>query len=256
MVNENLKDAIQEAGLSLEAFAEVIQVDPKTVQRWVAGTTTPYRRHRVAISSALDLTEQDLWPEESSAGVHSTPGAGPVHGCDVIGTWAHSDKNAPDALGFIHRTAGPIDVLDSCCAIPITNEITDALLARADAGRHVRILTDGQAPRWEPLLEHPQAQIFVADIPGQYWLIKTSDRMLLMINLEHQPQHEPSPPVLELADVTGDGLFARLEELWMLTSQPEPIVATDAESQPVPDDQQPVREPGPTTRRWPGRPEE
>lgn len=260
MPNENLKDAIQDAGLTLEAFAEVIQVDPKTVSRWVAGTTTPYRRHRAAISSALNLTEQDLWPNDRTNPADNTPMGQAAGACDVTGTWAHADdNNAPDVLSFIQRTTGPIDVLDSCCGIPITTKITDALLARADAGRHVRVLADGQAPRWEPLLEHPHAEVYLAEIPGEYWLIKTENQMLLTINLEHQPDGGPPPPILELTATLDEGLFARLtsrfEELWELTKLPEPPAIADAATGPSPLENEPTPKPAaqPTSRRWPGR---
>jgi DNA-binding transcriptional regulator YiaG len=37
MANENLEDALRSAGLTSEQFAQVIDVDPQTVQRWVSG---------------------------------------------------------------------------------------------------------------------------------------------------------------------------------------------------------------------------
>ncbi|MBV9363196.1 MAG: helix-turn-helix transcriptional regulator [Solirubrobacterales bacterium] len=53
MADTNLKDALRRAGMTPEEFAEVVGVDPKTVQRWVAGSTTPYPRHRATIARAL-----------------------------------------------------------------------------------------------------------------------------------------------------------------------------------------------------------
>jgi len=40
MANEQLKNALRRAGLTPEKFAEVVRVSPKTVGRWLAGTTT------------------------------------------------------------------------------------------------------------------------------------------------------------------------------------------------------------------------
>ncbi len=65
MADTNLKNALRRAGLTPEEFAEIVRVDPKTVQRWVAGTTTPYPRHRATIARALDLTEHELWPDHA-----------------------------------------------------------------------------------------------------------------------------------------------------------------------------------------------
>ena len=57
MENEHLRTAITHAGLTLEEFADIVQVDVKTVQRWLAGRT-PYPRHRARVAGALDTTEQ------------------------------------------------------------------------------------------------------------------------------------------------------------------------------------------------------
>lgn len=239
MANENLKTALAKAGLTVEQFADVIQVDPKSVQRWVTGQTTPYRRHRTAITQALNLTENDLWPNlaeaDTTGPTHLTSSAADAIGSEqareVTGAWASADhQNAPGLAAFIADTSGPIDILDRCCGIQVDEYVTDALMREAEAGRTVRILTDGQAPNWEALLTHPLIEIYLADIPGEYWLIKTPDRMLLTINLEHEPGSTP-PPLLELQAHGGDGLFARLaakfEELWATTNEEDEPPATD-----------------------------
>jgi len=96
MANENLKTALKDAGLTAEEFAAIIQVDPKTVQRWVAGTATPYPRHRQATARALDTPEQRLWPDTAPSppddADHSRqPAAGagdqPATAGDVTGSW-------------------------------------------------------------------------------------------------------------------------------------------------------------------------
>ena len=239
MGNEDLKNALRTAGLTPEEFADIIQVDPKTVQRWVAGATTPYPRHRASISRSLGLGERELWPEQTPSQTDSetgnATGAATADGCDLIGTWAHADhQDAPSLVAFINDTTRRIDVLDSCCGIQITSEVTDALLAQADTGRQVRILTDGQTPHWEALLGHDSVEIYLCEIPGEYWLIKTTDGMLLTINLEHEPGVSP-PPMLQFSAVTENGLFDRLtkrfEELWALTGSSEPI---DSQPDPVP----------------------
>ena len=234
MANENLKNALKKTGLTSEQLAEVIRVDPKSVQRWVTGTTVPYPRHRAAISHALNLTEHDLWPNEKAGPLPSENKDGNesvVVGCDVTGAWGYADdQGAPDLVAFINDTNGPVDVLDCCCGIQITSELTDALLAHADAGHRVRILTDGSAPHWEPLLDHPQIKLYLSEIPGEYWLIKTPERMLVTINLEHEPGSTPPPPILELVATGGGGLFGRLankfDELWESPTRPNPPILT------------------------------
>lgn len=256
MVNENLKNAISEAGLTPEQFAETLRVDPKSVQRWVSGNTIPYRKHRAAISRALDLAEHELWPDQTPAPDNTQDAIGIVKPCDVTGTWAYADEDtAPDLVAFITDTTGPIDLLDSCCGLEITAEITDALVEQADAGRQIRILTDGQAPCWEPLLEHQQIELYLSEIPGEYWLIKTSERMLLTINLQHEPAGQTPPPLLELTATSNDGLFHRLtgtfEELWALTSETD--TAEPAAAEPVEAAADLGVMADTQLRRWPGR---
>src|SRR5258707_1239227 len=109
MANDNLKNALRRAGLTPEEFADIIRVDPKTVQRWLAGTTTPYPRHRATIARALDMHEDDLWPPDPS---ESDQGDEPAVG-DVTGVWGSgSDPGAPDPNTFLTETATRIDLLD------------------------------------------------------------------------------------------------------------------------------------------------
>lgn len=280
MGNENLKHALHTAGLTADELAEIIQVDPKSVQRWLTGTTTPYPRHRAAITRALNLQEHDLWPEHTPAPIpgpaangngNSTATGGSDAVSEVVGTWAHANhEDAPDLVAFITGSTGPVDILDSCCGLQITTGVTDALLARATLGSRVRILTDGEAPHWEAVLDHPDVEIYLTEIPGQYWLIKTTDSMLLTINLEHDSAAS-SPPMLRLTAGSEDGLFdrlaARFEELWGLAGTDQPVVsrsrATGVEdgAQEQPADTGPTAEvttatlvpAEPTGRRWPGR---
>lgn len=63
-MNETLRRALMHARLSEDDVAAHLQVDPKTVRRWLEGRT-PYLRHRWALSALLALDEADLWPQFS-----------------------------------------------------------------------------------------------------------------------------------------------------------------------------------------------
>jgi transcriptional regulator with XRE-family HTH domain len=54
------------ARITLEAVAEATGVDPKTVQRWLAGRV-PHARHRWAVASLLGEDESELWPTSGRA---------------------------------------------------------------------------------------------------------------------------------------------------------------------------------------------
>ncbi len=61
-VSDNLKYALARAQLRSADLAAALAVDPKTVDRWIAGRV-PYPRHRYAIADFLQVAESDLWPE-------------------------------------------------------------------------------------------------------------------------------------------------------------------------------------------------
>src|ERR1700733_12391272 len=61
-MNESLRRALLRARLSEEDVAARLQVDPKTVRRWLEGRV-PYPRHRWLLAVTLGLDEGDLWPQ-------------------------------------------------------------------------------------------------------------------------------------------------------------------------------------------------
>jgi transcriptional regulator with XRE-family HTH domain len=61
-VNETLCRALLRARLTEEDRAAELQVDPKTVRRWLEGRV-PYPRHRWALAALLGVDEADLWPQ-------------------------------------------------------------------------------------------------------------------------------------------------------------------------------------------------
>ena len=62
MSNERLRSQIAAAGLTVSGLAEQLEVDPKTVERWITKDRMPYRKHRAAVATALDTDEAYLWP--------------------------------------------------------------------------------------------------------------------------------------------------------------------------------------------------
>jgi hypothetical protein len=62
MANERLRAAITSAGHTTDTLAEELQVDPKTIQRWIALDRIPHRRSRQQVARLLDKEEAFLWP--------------------------------------------------------------------------------------------------------------------------------------------------------------------------------------------------
>ncbi|MBV8991425.1 MAG: hypothetical protein JO372_22930 [Solirubrobacterales bacterium] len=183
---------------------------PKTVQRWVAGTTTPYPRHRATIARALDLTENDLWPEHTrppAPGLTSS-GRDLAAGSEVAGTWGyHTDEDAPEPIAFLSEHAGRIDLLENFRGIQLTPDLACSLAEPAAAGRQIRILTNRPIRRVEPLLGHPQVEIrFVEYL--EHSLLRAGDAMLLALIVDYEA--DQPPPLLQLHRTAHGGLFARL----------------------------------------------
>ncbi|WP_372518021.1 helix-turn-helix domain-containing protein [Solirubrobacter ginsenosidimutans] len=76
MANERLRRAIQQAGLRLEDVAEHVEIDVKTVERWITKGRLPHARNRVRAARLLHIDELDLWPEvaESRGGRGASDG--------------------------------------------------------------------------------------------------------------------------------------------------------------------------------------
>jgi hypothetical protein len=63
MPNDRLRDALLRNGLTPTQVATSINVDTKTVERWISTNRTPYQRHRHAIAAMVRETENYLWPD-------------------------------------------------------------------------------------------------------------------------------------------------------------------------------------------------
>jgi DNA-binding transcriptional regulator YdaS (Cro superfamily) len=172
MANDNLKDALRTAGLTSEQFAQIIDVDPKTVQRWVSGRT-PYPRHRATIARALDLTEHELWPDDVPSPASTPRLVGQTHTSgDVIASWGrHTDPGAPDLVAFITNAVDEVDLLDNGRGLAGMPGLTDALLAQAHGGCQIRVLTPSPSSEMAPLIGSDQIELCVFEAPAGASLI-------------------------------------------------------------------------------------
>lgn len=66
MSNDRLRDGLMRRGLTPEGVAETLQVDPKTVERWITQGRAPYPKHRHKIAAMLGESERYLWPDALS----------------------------------------------------------------------------------------------------------------------------------------------------------------------------------------------
>jgi transcriptional regulator with XRE-family HTH domain len=138
-LNETLRRALQRARLSEEDVAARLEVDPKTVRRWLEGRV-PYMRHRWALAGVLGLDEGDLWPQ--LRGALSRPE-------EVRAIYPHRDAVPRDMWRRLFDSAErEIGILD-CSALFLAEDpgVLRVLAGRARGGVKVRIcIRDPAAP--------------------------------------------------------------------------------------------------------------
>ena len=244
MTRSTFRARLQEADLTAEEFAEVVRVDPKTVQRWVAGRV-PQRRHRARIARALDTPQDVLWPDATSTstelGELAHDESAPQ---DVIASWGQTDdEGAPDLATFVGDGDGPVELLDGGGQLLRSAGLVDELLVRARARSDVRVVT---GPATEPRrLVDAGLEVQVADLAGAPAVLRVGERMLVTLALS-PATHDPRP-MLELQRRADGGLFDRfadyLDSTWEDASVRSRV--------PAPDDSTTRSSPPP--RRWPGR---
>lgn len=262
MGNERLRAAIAQAGLDADQLATLVEVDVKSVQRWIAGAAVPYTRHRTRVAKALRRPEQELWPEVA------TRLSGEDAREEIIGAFAKAgDPRAPSWLELLKHATARIDLLDySLIDLLDTPGTVDLLAAKGARGCQVRILIAATqsdpvweadwelAPDWEwdrhlghPDREHEAMEVGDSVARGHSYIeerllekpgvqarefaaqrfntiLRFDDEMLLTLHL--WGVRNSLAPLLHLRRTTEAGLFdqfvAHYEALWQPASPLEP----------------------------------
>ena len=133
-MNETLRRALLRVRLSEEDVAARLQVDPKTVRRWLEGRV-PYLRHRWALAGLLDADEADLWPEvRAERAARSRP-------AEIRAIYPHRHAVLREVwLSLFGSAVREIGIL-ACSGLFLAKDtgILDALTGRARAGVRIRI---------------------------------------------------------------------------------------------------------------------
>jgi transcriptional regulator with XRE-family HTH domain len=139
-LNETLCRALLQARLTEEDVAAHLQVDPKTVRRWLEGRV-PYLRHRWAIATMLGADETDLWPQLRTARTRPE---------EVVAVYPHRDTVPRDVwLRVFGSARQEIGILEDV-GVPVGADrpILAGLAERARSGVSMRIcLHDPDASR-------------------------------------------------------------------------------------------------------------
>jgi transcriptional regulator with XRE-family HTH domain len=137
MKNERLRAALAEKGLTPETLAAAVEVDPKTVERWITKNRPPYRRHRYAVAALLEVDEIHLWPDA----VSPSEAAGASES-EIINVYPHRWAVPQDLWRrFFESAEEDIGVLVySGLFIAEDAGLHRIFRAKAEAGAEVRIL--------------------------------------------------------------------------------------------------------------------
>jgi lambda repressor-like predicted transcriptional regulator len=172
MANKQLRDAIQNTGIDIQELADQVRVDPKTIERWVAGRT-PYPRYRARLAKALGTTQQQLWPHltpetEAPVGGTGQGQAGRTNDNNIGGGSADEDDDADHDADAGQDDDGEYD------------EGSDT-----DHGEDEQLVPvyptvgDPAFPDWRQLVRQASVQIDLLDLTLQHLLTEPSDVELL-----------------------------------------------------------------------------
>ena len=138
MTNERLRSQISGAGLSIAEMASKIEVDPKTVERWITKDRMPHRRYRAATAHLLDADEGYLWPK-----VLDDVRTKSASQAEIVTTYPHRGA-VPDQLwnSFMKGVEDSIDVLVYAGLFLIDGhpDLAPILAGKARRGTRVRML--------------------------------------------------------------------------------------------------------------------
>lgn len=133
-MNEDLRRAMLRARLSEQDVAARLQVDPKTVRRWLEGRM-PYLRHRWVLAGLLEADEADLWPEVRAAIVARSRPA------EIKAIYPNRRAMPRQAWLSLFRSAKSEIGILACSGLLLAQEpgVLDVLADRTRAGVRVRI---------------------------------------------------------------------------------------------------------------------
>ncbi len=133
-MNDTLRRALADARLDEVAVSTALDVDPKTVQRWIAGRV-PQRRHRWGLADLVGQHERDLWPDVAHGGTPAhcpeIRASYPYRAAVPRETWHHLFASAEREIGVLAY---------SSLFLAEDVELLRLLVGRARAGVRLRVL--------------------------------------------------------------------------------------------------------------------
>ena len=133
--NEPLRRAMLRAGHDPASLAEAAEVSPKSVERWLGGTSVPYPKTRYRVAALLGEDESYLWPEVTDRTALAR--------AEVVNIWPRrSDVPAHLWDELLRKATRSVDLL-AFAGLFLTEEHPQwlpTLRAKAEEGVRVRLL--------------------------------------------------------------------------------------------------------------------
>jgi len=137
MPNERLRALLLERGETPGKLAEAVNVDPKTVERWVTKGRIPYRAHRYAVAAFFGVDESYIWPDALSRDQVAA-----VSGSEIVAVYPHRSEVPRDVWEHLfsqaEREIGVLVYSGLFCSGD--SKVQRIIKARAGSGVQVRIL--------------------------------------------------------------------------------------------------------------------
>jgi transcriptional regulator with XRE-family HTH domain len=144
MANERLRALLLEQRLTTAKLAEAVQVDAKTVERWIVAGRVPYRKHRYDVAAFFGVDESYIWPDALdndqilSASESEIVAVYPYRRAVPRDAWGHLFGQAEREIGILAY---------SCYFLAEDAGVRQLLAEKAKAGVRVRILLgDPESP--------------------------------------------------------------------------------------------------------------
>jgi len=101
MPNERLRALLLERGETPAKLADALQVDAKTVERWITKGRVPYRKNRFEVAAFFGVDESYLWP-----GALDRDQVTAVSESEILAVYPHRSEVPRDVWGHVFSQAG------------------------------------------------------------------------------------------------------------------------------------------------------
>ena len=243
-MNEALRNALAAKGIDRLDVAAKLQVDPKTVERWLAGRL-PHPNSRAAIAKLLDVDEAELWPVTTDPHVRR-------FGPEIRAVYPHRSAVPRNVWHKLFANAErEIDILDYSGLFLFEDaDILHLLATKADAGVRIRILlSDPESPEAtqrregqgvcssivarirsaqvlvEPLVARDSVELHLHRSIIYNSIFRADDRLLANPHIYGMPASDA--PVLYLRRSIDASLFASYIDSLKLPRHGNPLLTTE-----------------------------